>query len=285
MLARPFDDASLTPAQPRAELVAFPRGNVRTALDGSIDVHAITRFDGGGARFLFVLCRQDGCWTDDCSCTTLPRPLPRDLHRRLPLPRPGRSTGHLRKTDHHVRRRAHQRDGNDAERRPSRSPTSSARRTTFNGGELGLKFEFQRNRWGLDVFPRIGLGATHSVVTINGTHGRHRRRRDRDDVTSGGLLAQPTNIGTYTQDSFLRRARNRREPELPAHAARQVRRRLLFLYWSNVARAGEQIDTAVNSTILPNSPVHADGRHYRPRFTFVETGFWAQGLNGLDCRW
>jgi hypothetical protein len=52
-----------------------------------------------------------------------------------------------------------------------------------------------------------------------------------------------------------------------------------------VARAGEQIDTNVNTSYLaasgltPNGPAH-------PQFTFQETGFWAQGVNiGIDCRW
>ncbi len=61
-----------------------------------------------------------------------------------------------------------------------------------------------------------------------------------------------------------------------------------FLYWSKVARAGEQIDTTVNSSRLPSPPhgVTPAGDLTRPQFTFQETGFWAQGINvGLDCRW
>ena len=58
------------------------------------------------------------------------------------------------------------------------------------------------------------------------------------------------------------------------------------LYWSKVARAGEQIDRTVNSTLLPNSGVTPIGDTTRPAFSFQETGFWAQGINvGVDCRW
>ena len=57
----------------------------------------------------------------------------------------------------------------------------------------------------------------------------------------------------------------------------------LALRW---ARAGEQIDRAVNSTLLPNSGVTPVGDVTRPQFSFQETGFWAQGVNvGIDCRW
>ena len=76
ILARPFTNTALTPAQQFAELVAYPRNGPSLAnspfpgLDGSIDVNTTTRFNGAGARMLFVVCRQDGCWTDDCSCTS-----------------------------------------------------------------------------------------------------------------------------------------------------------------------------------------------------------------------
>ena len=54
ILARPFTNTSLSPAQQYAELVAYPRNGPSLAnspfpgLDGSIDVNATTRFDGAG---------------------------------------------------------------------------------------------------------------------------------------------------------------------------------------------------------------------------------------------
>ena len=96
-----------------------------------------------------------------------------------------------------------------------------------------------------------------------------------------------TNIGHYTQDNFAV------VPELDLKLGFQFTRhtRLVVgydvLYWSNVARAGEQIDRTVNSTLLPNSGVLPRRAIWPgPQFTFQETGFWAQGINvGVDCRW
>ena len=48
-------------------MVAFPRGSVQS-LDGAIDINMVTRFHGAGAHFLFTMCRQEGCWTDNCGC-------------------------------------------------------------------------------------------------------------------------------------------------------------------------------------------------------------------------
>ena len=53
------------------------------------------------------------------------------------------------------------------------------------------------------------------------------------------------------------------------------------LWWSNVARAAEQIDTSVNTNLLP--PVETTAGDSRPAFDFARSDFWAQGLNcGLE---
>jgi hypothetical protein len=98
-------------------------------------------------------------------------------------------------------------------------------------------------------------------------------------------LAQSTNIGHYSQDNFAY------VPQLDLNLGFQMTRhtRLILgysgMYWSKVARAGEQIDRVVNSTLIPpgGNPV-GDVTH--PQFNFQYSGFWAQGINaGVDCRW
>ena len=57
-----------------------------------------------------------------------------------------------------------------------------------------------------------------------------------------------------------------------------------LLYWSNVARPGDQIDLNVDSGQLP-SGTPQPGPFSRPEFTLHTSDFWAQGLNlGLDYR-
>ncbi len=150
-----------------------------------------------------------------------------------------------------------------------------------------MKFELQRNRWVLDFFPRIALGSTHEVVDINGST-QSTSPTGAVSTAQGGLLTQVgpgLNIGHYQQDSFAV------VPELDLKLGYQFTRhtRLFvgydFIYWSKVARAGEQIDTTINSTLVPNSGVAPAGPA-RPEFAFQESGFWAQGVNiGVDCRW
>jgi len=55
-----------------------------------------------------------------------------------------------------------------------------------------------------------------------------------------------------------------------------------LIYWSNVARPGDQIDTELNASQFP--PGELVGAPH-PEFRFQTTDFWAQGLNfGLEYR-
>ena len=71
----------------------------------------------------------------------------------------------------------------------------------FHGGELGLLGEFGRGPVTLSVLAKVGLGNMNEVVTIAGQSAL----TDAGGFTSyynGGILALPTNIGTYKQDKF-----------------------------------------------------------------------------------
>jgi hypothetical protein len=75
-------------------------------------------------------------------------------------------------------------------------------------------------------------------------------------------------------------------PEFNLNVGRQVTDSLrlfvgyTFLYMSNVVRPGDQIDTTVNTTQLPDytGPGTLSGPA-RPAFTWRDTGMWVQGIN------
>jgi hypothetical protein len=55
-----------------------------------------------------------------------------------------------------------------------------------------------------------------------------------------------------------------------------------LIYWTNVARAGNMIDTQVNPAQLPPSTTSA-GPPYRQ---YTTTDFWAQGITlGLELKY
>ena len=134
-------------------------------------------------------------------------------------------------------------------------------RNNFSGAEVGTLITYQRRCWSLELLAKLALGGTNSRATIDG----ETTVTDvaGDSVTRPfGLLARSTNIGEYQQNQFAVL------PELGATLRYRILPRLQatigyhFLYWSRVARAGDQIDLALNlSDPFPVPPCH--GSHSR----------------------
>jgi hypothetical protein len=60
-----------------------------------------------------------------------------------------------------------------------------------------------------------------------------------------------------------------------------------FLYVSDVARPGDQVDRVVNRTTLPSSQAFNPfaGGPARPSFSFTGSDFWSQGVSfGIGLR-
>lgn len=153
-------------------------------------------------------------------------------------------------------------------------------RNQFNGFDLGWTNRRTRGYWSLDTLIRIGIGNTRQTVRING-----QTTIDGVRQTGGGLLAQTSNIGTYTQDEFTI------VPEFGVNIGYQLSDhwRLFagytFIYWSNVVRPGDQIDLDLNPDLLPPASEPVTGLQ-RPGFRFNTTDYWVQGASvGLEYRW
>jgi hypothetical protein len=154
----------------------------------------------------------------------------------------------------------------------------------FQGLDLGIVWQGGWKKWSLECMLRTAMGNTRQTVNIQGntviTDGG-----TSPVSTVGGLLALPSNIGSYGQDQFAL------IPELGINLGYQVLPHLrlmagyTFLYWGPVVRAGNQIDLDVNPDQLapPISPLVGA---LRPEFAFQQENYWAQGLTfGLEGRW
>jgi hypothetical protein len=96
-------------------------------------------------------------------------------------------------------------------------------------------------------------------------------------------LAQPTNIGHFTQTRFAV------VPQFGINVGYKINDNWRvfvgydFLYWSKVARPGDQIDRVVNTTQVAGGTLVGEAR---PRFLFQDTHYWAQGFSGgLEFRY
>ena len=150
----------------------------------------------------------------------------------------------------------------------------------FYGGQLGLSGEYRRGPWVFGVDAKVGLGDTRQTADIIGTTSIN-----GGSPLVGGLLAQSSNIGHFTRDIFTV------VPEIGLNVGYQITPHCRafvgynFLWWSSVARAGNQIDLGINTAKIPPGGVGA-ATPDRPAFSFNGSDFWAQGINvGLMFAW
>ncbi len=156
----------------------------------------------------------------------------------------------------------------------------------FYGGFLGARAEVWRNRCFVNVTGGAALGNTHQRVRIDGTTAITPASGATVNRT-GGLLTQQSNIGRYSRDEFSV------IPELSVNVGYQVTHCLRafvgynLIYWTNVVRPGEQIDTGLNTTQLPTLGGQSTlVGPARPTFRFNDTDFWAQGVSvGVQFRY
>ena len=153
-------------------------------------------------------------------------------------------------------------------------------RNQFHGANLGLR-GMAVPALDVESAAQVGLGNTNSEATIQGTTTAT-VPGTAAVVSPAGFLAQQSNIGAYNQDWFTM------VPELGLTLAYDLTSWCRFtvgyslVYWSKVARPGDQIDLHLHPKQFP---VPLDAASELPEFPFATTDYWAQGLNlGLDVR-
>ena len=160
---------------------------------------------------------------------------------------------------------------------------SFATENSFDGLEFGGEFYGRLGRFSSEVVTKLAVGNNRQSVTINGF----------SDITEagfeerfpGGLLAQRSNIGHYERNELAV------VPQLTWKLRTQLTRYWSLsagynlFYFSNVVRAGDQIDTDLNPDLFPPEQPPLVVAPLRPRFRFRESDYWAHGLSfGTNVR-
>ncbi len=154
----------------------------------------------------------------------------------------------------------------------------------FYGGQIGLRATLQFDRLQLQVVSKLALGCNQEVTTIRGATAINTTPAT---VAPAGFLALASNSGRDTRDEFAA------IPEVGVNLGVRVTSHIQvfvgysFMYWANVLRPGDQIDTTLNPNLIPTSnTAGVAGGPSRPAFVPHDAGFWAQGLNvGLELRY
>jgi hypothetical protein len=140
----------------------------------------------------------------------------------------------------------------------------------FHGGEFGLRGRVARGQWSADVLGLVGLGNMNEQVTIAGS-------TTVNGVTNpGGILAQNTNIGTYSRNrfTFIPQLTANLKYHFTPNASVHIGYNIIWI--SNIVTAGDQIDTVVNSSQIGGGPLVGPAR---PAFAFHDNDYWLQGIN------
>ncbi len=150
----------------------------------------------------------------------------------------------------------------------------------FFGGNIGTSMEASRGRWTLLTIGRLGLGGTAERVNISGSSVA--TSAGQSVTSSGGLLALPTNIGTYSHGGFT--VLPQLEMKLAFILTPTIRLSVGYdiMYWSRVVRPGQAVDLYVNPS---QGQGHALSGTPGPLFGFQETQLLVQGLStGIEFR-
>jgi hypothetical protein len=140
----------------------------------------------------------------------------------------------------------------------------------FHGLDLGLNGDVIKGPWALTWQAKVAIGMVFSKAQINGAT-TITPPLGSSSTQSGGLLAQPSNIGTHRKDRLAL------APELAAHLSYRINPNTRVFagyqltYLNNIVRPEDAIDTTINLS-QPGTPA-------RPSYTARTSDYWMQGIN------
>lgn len=254
ILAIPFANVDIAAEDSR--LVGFPNGQQGT-LSGGINVHSVSQFHGGD-----VLLRT---------------PIYRDCIRRWDL-----VAGYMF---------SRQDENWEMNSVTGINPGTGIDTTVtmfdqfattneFHGGVLGLSIQRQVACYTVDILAKCAFGDMRQTTLING--GTTTVSGGGTQVDNFGLFAQPTNIGFLEDNKFCV------VPEVNMNIGYYICPCLKlyagysFIYWSSVARPGDQIDRVINTTFQGPLPT---GDRRPDHSTILSHNTWVHGVNvGLEYR-
>lgn len=146
----------------------------------------------------------------------------------------------------------------------------------FYGGNFSALNTFYLGRLSFVVNGKLGVGITNQSAVVNG----YTVINDNGTISAypGGLLTQKSNIGSYQQSVFTV------IPELELNIGYQIAQRWRIfvgynlIYWNNVARPGNLIDTVVNPDLVPPPSGTTTGPQ-RPTFQWANSDALITGAN------
>jgi hypothetical protein len=148
----------------------------------------------------------------------------------------------------------------------------------FFGGQIGGRWSVSCCHLFAAAEAKIAAGDMHESVVVEGSSTAVVQGALPVTVP-GGALALQSNEGRHKRDVFAfvpqgeARVGWQFSPNFSIYGAYQ------FLYFSNVLRAGDQVDRVLDPRQIPNGNFFPNTMSLYPRVLFLGNNFWAQGVN------
>jgi hypothetical protein len=156
-------------------------------------------------------------------------------------------------------------------------------RNRFYGLQVGARAAYDEGPWVGSVIGKLALGTMQQSVSVNGfLETNDYNNYGPTQIFPGAYFALPSNIGDHSHNTFAV------VPEVALNLGYRLTPQATlyvgysFLYASNVARPGEQINRNINPTqtvAYGNDPPAKLVGAAQPTFNFNTTDFWAQTLS------
>jgi hypothetical protein len=153
----------------------------------------------------------------------------------------------------------------------------------FHGLDLGLRADYAHNGWSVGLLGKIAVGRIEREVSIGGSTQITVPGSGTTNLP-GGFLALSSNSGTFKSEDWVV------APELGATLGWDINCNLRLslgysvLFWTDVARAANQVDLTINPNLFPNSG-SSNTTPSRPAFVLQKSDLWVQSLNlGIEVR-
>lgn len=154
---------------------------------------------------------------------------------------------------------------------------------SFLGGEIGLRAQRNRGIYSVDLGVNLGIGATRQELDVSGLT-TITTAAGSSTTTAGGFLAQSTNSGSWDDTKFSLVPSLEFKLGMEAGHGWRFAVGYDFMYWTNVLRASEQIDTVIHPDLFP--PAVAPTSASRPGVLLNESDYFAHGISvSIERRW
>ncbi|HEY2786914.1 MAG TPA: BBP7 family outer membrane beta-barrel protein [Fimbriiglobus sp.] len=157
----------------------------------------------------------------------------------------------------------------------------------FYGGQFGFNAEMKYCHAFLNVAGKVAIGDVHQRVAIDGSSTLQDPTRTTNAVVRGGLYANASNIGVYTNDEFAVMPEGSVALGYNWCSWLTTSIGYNYLYINKVVRPGDQYTTVVNASQVPTSPSFGfGGTAPVPNPAGTQSGVWIQGVTfGLNARY